>query len=79
MNATNNYHRTIRLNVARYRRELHLTQAQLAEKLGMSVSYIGHIEAENSRSFPTLDTLISISEALDIPLYLLFVREEDCI
>ena len=79
MNSAKYYHRIIRLNVARYRREQGFTQAELAERLGMSVSYIGHIEAENSRSFPTLNTLISIAGALDIPLYLLFVREEDCV
>ncbi len=58
---------------ARIRRErvLHSwTQEQLAEKVNISVSFLGHIERGTRKA--SLETLVSISNVLDISLdYLL--------
>lgn len=41
-----------------------MTQEQLAEKTELSSNYISHIE--NSRSIPSLETLMKLCSALDI-------------
>lgn len=60
----------IGLNILHYRKEQGLTQMQLAEKANMSSKYLQRIETATSSC--TLDTLIDIAEALDIPLKKLF-------
>ena len=44
------------------RKELNLTQEVLAEKVEMSVNQISNIE--NSKSVPSVDTILKLSEAL---------------
>lgn len=52
---------------ARHRREeLGLTLREVALKAGLSVPYIANLE--KARGNPTLDTLVRLSEALDVPL-----------
>jgi transcriptional regulator with XRE-family HTH domain len=52
---------------ARQRREeLGLTLREVALNAGLSVPYIANLE--KARGNPTLDTLVRLSEALDVPL-----------
>lgn len=52
------------------RRQMHLTQEQLAEKLGLSASFLGHIERGTRAA--SLDTVVALCNALDVsPEYLL--------
>ena len=51
----------------------HLTQEQLAELVGLSVSYV--CEIENGRKNPSLKTLKKISSVLNIPLSSVFSEE----
>lgn len=51
-----------------YRRAAKLTQAQLAESIGKSTTFISHLEAPGVCKTPSLDTLIDISKALCVPL-----------
>ncbi|MGN1249391.1 MAG: helix-turn-helix domain-containing protein [Candidatus Spyradocola sp.] len=52
------------------RRELKITQADLAEKLETSVGYIGHME--RGRRTPSLDMLMALCKVLQVtPNYLL--------
>ena len=60
----------IGLNILHYRKEQGMTQMQLAEKCGISRNYIQRIETASSSC--TLDTLIDIAEALQIPIEKLF-------
>lgn len=60
----------IGLNILHYRKEQGLTQEQLAEKCGISRTYMQKIETAACSC--TLDTLIDIAKALDIPLKKLF-------
>lgn len=46
------------------RRAIKMTQEQLAEKTGVSISFIGHIERGTRKA--SLDTLVSIANALTI-------------
>lgn len=60
----------IGLNILHYRKEQGMTQMQLAEKCGISRNFMQRIETAASSC--TLDTLMDIAEALNIPLIKLF-------
>lgn len=64
----------IGLNLLFYRRQRNMTQMELAEKCGISRNYIQRIETAASSC--TLDTLIDVADALEIPLYKLFEFRE---
>lgn len=49
--------------IAKRRRALTMTQDNLAECTGLSNNYISNIE--NSRSIPSIETLVKLSQALD--------------
>lgn len=60
----------IGLNILHYRKERGFTQMQLAEKCGISRNYMQRIETAASAC--TVNTLIDIADALDVPLKKLF-------
>ena len=67
----------IGLNILYYRKERRWAQQQLADACGeegMSRAFIQRIESGNSSC--SVDTLIDIASALDIPLYKLFEFKE---
>ena len=71
----NNHYSTwvkIGLNILYYRKERRLTQAQLAEMAGdgISMQYLQRIETAATSC--SVDVLIDIAQALDIPLWKLF-------
>lgn len=56
--------------VRKQRVSLDWTQEQLAEKVGVSTSFVGHVERGSRKA--SLETLVSIANALDVSLdYLL--------
>lgn len=58
------FYKLLGQNISKRRRELGLTQQELAEKLDISLNFMGKIEVAFSK--PSLDTLISIANSLDI-------------
>ena len=56
------------------RRQRGLTQAQLAERVGVSDNFIGMIE--RGRGHPTLETINGVARALEIELHDLFQGQE---
>jgi len=66
--------RVLGLRIAYYRKLRGLTQEQLAEAIGRSVSFVGQIEANNAAAVKgvSLETLFLISEKLGIPVSRLF-------
>ena len=64
------------LKIAYYRKLRGLTQEQLAEKVDRTPAFIGHVEAPNIKKSVSLDTLFSIAEALEVPVYKFFMFEE---
>ncbi len=67
----------IGLNILHYRKEQRMTQEQLADACGedgISRNYIQRIETGVSSC--SLDTLIDIAQALNIPLYKLFMFKD---
>ena len=57
-------------NMKFYRKQAGLTQEKLAERIGMSTSYIGDMEARER--FPSAETIDKIAEALGIRSAVLF-------
>lgn len=55
------------LKISYYRKVKGMTQKQLAEELGKSLSFIGAVEAPNIDRTISLDTLFDISDVLEIP------------
>lgn len=59
-------YRQIGLKIAYYRKLRGLTQEELAEQVGLTPAFIGHLEAPNIIKALSLDTLFDIAEALEI-------------
>jgi len=56
-------YKSIGINISKRRKEFGLTQEVLAEKLGLSTSYIGAIE--RGKKLPSLDVFINIANVLE--------------
>ena len=59
-------YRQIGLKIAYYRKLRGLTQAELAEQVGLTPAYIGHLEAPNISKALSLDPLFDIASVLDV-------------
>ncbi len=64
-------YKKIGLNIAYYRKLRKLSQIQLAEAVGISRTHISNIEAPNMPTSLSLETLMDIADALEIPAELL--------
>jgi transcriptional regulator with XRE-family HTH domain len=53
-----------------YRQQQNISQASLAEKAGISITFLSNIE--RGLKYPTSDTLSSIANSLDVEVYELF-------
>lgn len=60
-------YKLIGLNIAYHRKMKGLTQLQLAEAVNISRTHISNIEAPNVPTSISLDTLLDIADALEIP------------
>lgn len=54
--------------IASLRKEKHLSQEELANKVGISYSYITQIEAPNVVKKMSLEVLFDIAEALEVDI-----------
>ncbi|MBQ8460137.1 helix-turn-helix transcriptional regulator [bacterium] len=57
------FYKNLGANIKKRRKELKLTQQQLADKLDMSLNFVGKIEVAFSK--PSLDTLIYIAKTME--------------
>ena len=57
------------LKIAYYRKLRGLTQEELAERVGLTSAFIGHVEAPNISKAISMDTLFAIADVLDVPAY----------
>lgn len=57
----------IGLNIAYYRKLKGITQLQLAECINISRTHMSNIEAPNMSTSVSLETLLDIADALEIP------------
>ncbi|MFR1671545.1 MAG: helix-turn-helix domain-containing protein [Candidatus Gastranaerophilaceae bacterium] len=58
-----NFYKQLGQNIKERRKSLGYTQQQLADKMGLSLNFIGKIEVAFSK--PSLDTLIELAEILE--------------
>ena len=65
------------LKIAYYRKLRGLTQEQLAEQVGRTPAFIGHVEAPNIQKAVSLDTLFSVADTLDVPAYKFLLFDPD--
>lgn len=73
----NAFYEEISKNIKKYRRQLCLTQSQLAEKTGLSNEFIRRIESKKSKKSFSIETVYLISLALSVPTEKLFVINEE--
>ena len=60
----NDFYLKLGKQIKQRRRQLGLSQQELAEKLGISLNFMGKIEVAFSQ--PSLDTLIKIADGLNL-------------
>lgn len=65
------------LKIAYYRKLRGLTQEALAEQIGVSAAFIGHVEAPNINKAISLDTLFDIAAVLDVAPYRFLLFEDE--
>lgn len=64
----------ISCNIKKLRKKRCLTQAQLAERCGLSINYISALET--GKSYPSDETQDSLSQALNVKQYELFADDD---
>ncbi len=60
-------YKKIGLKASYYRKVAGISQAELAQRMGVGTSFIGQIEAPNIAKPISMDTLFRLAKALDIP------------
>lgn len=74
-NKPNDLYERIAYNIKKYRKEANITQAELAEKVGVSHEFIRRIESKKGKKTFSVDTIYKISLALNIDISKLFEEE----
>lgn len=72
-----NIYEQIARNIKKYRREANITQAVLAERVGVSHEFIRRIESDKGVKTFSVDTIWKVSLALNIDPGLLFEIDMD--
>lgn len=60
----------IAVMIANARKERHMTQSELAKKIGSKQSVVSRLESGNSSFIPSLETLVKVADALNMRLKL---------
>ena len=68
-------YKNIGLRIAYYRKKKGYTQTELAQRIGMSVAYLGQIERGNIGNSFSLAILYQIADALEIDAGILMDNE----
>ena len=70
-------YRQIGLKIAYYRKLRGLTQEELAEQVGVTPAFIGHLEAPNISKALSLDTLFDTAAVLEVPPHKFLCMEDN--
>lgn len=65
-------YRRVGFNISLQRKLKHLSQIELAEKVGISRTHISNIEAPNMNTNISLEVIFNIADALEIPVSAIF-------
>lgn len=57
------FYKNLGINIKKRRKELGMTQQQLADKMNISLNFMGKIEVAFSK--PSLDTLVQFADVLE--------------
>ena len=68
-------HKTVGNNIKNLRAKFGLTQAQLAQRVG--IARVSIVAIETGRYIPTIETALRISKALNTPIEEIFWLKED--
>lgn len=68
-------HKNVGNNLKEIRSKLGMTQAKLAEQVG--VARVSIIAIENGRFIPTIETALRISQVLNVPIEKIFWLQEN--
>ena len=68
-------HKNVGNNIKKLRANLGMTQAQLAELVG--VARVSIVSIETGRFIPTIETALRISKALNVPIDQIFWLKDD--
>ncbi|BCA93701.1 transcriptional regulator [Legionella antarctica] len=60
----------IAVMIANARKERHMTQSELAKKIGSKQSVVSRLESGSSAFIPSLETLVKVADALNMRLTL---------
>ena len=71
-------YRQIGLKIAYYRKLRGLTQEELAERVGLTPAFIGHLEAPNIPKALSLDASFDSATALEVSPNKFLNFEDDC-
>ena len=61
-------YKKIGMNISSYRKKMKMTQEELANKVGISYSYLSQIEAPNVIKKMSLEVLLDIASALNVDI-----------
>ncbi|MDR2808578.1 MAG: helix-turn-helix domain-containing protein [Spirochaetaceae bacterium] len=64
-------------NLKFYRKEKHLSQEELSERVGISVKHLSSIE--RGLTFVSAELLEKLTVSLDIPVFCLFVKQNEIV
>ncbi|SMD15340.1 helix-turn-helix domain-containing protein [Sporomusa malonica] len=70
-------YRQIAKKIVHYRIKKGLSQDELADKIGISKSYLSKIEAPNSTKAFSLDVLFAIADGLEVDVIKFFIPIEE--
>jgi transcriptional regulator with XRE-family HTH domain len=62
-------------NLKQYRKEKHLSQEQLSEKVDISIKHLSALE--RGLTFVSAELLEKLSESLEIPAFYFFVKDKE--
>lgn len=64
-----------RMNLANYRKQNNITQAQVAERSGLSLSCVANIE--KGRNSPMLESVIKYCDAIGLEIYVNLTKKDE--
>ncbi len=75
MNSKQKIYSIIGKRIKEERKNLNLTQEEFAAKVNMSYKFLSRIESSAEK--PSLDMIIKLSNALNVPIVSLFIEKKD--
>jgi len=79
MSKNDDIYEIISMNIKKYRKEIKITQRELAELTDYSDEFIRRIESKKAKKNFSIATIYHISLALGIPVGLLFIKDKESV